>query len=392
MNRPISRDGYQTIPDSDDFGGQGDYLLKENGALVSQKRNWFWKKLSLLSIPLIITTLYIFVLGKGESVSSGASSQLSNGTHVFKPTTILISIDGFRADYLDRGLTPNLKRIINAGSRAKFMVPSFPTVTFPNHYALATGLYPDSHGIVGNTFFDVKLNRTFSYRDHSSNIESEWWGGEPIWTSAVLQGQYSAVHMWPGSEVSHKNVMSSYLQPFEKEFELEDKAPQLLGWLDLPSLERPTFLGAYIPDVDTAGHDFGPNSNETRVAITKVDRALGVLLDGFNSRNLSHIVNVIVVSDHGMAEIVPERVIHLDDFIDMDLIASHHIFPYAGLTPKDEKDTDLIYQQLKNASLSTNFSVYKKDDIPENFHYGHNARVPPIFCIQESVCDIRLVA
>lgn len=180
--------------------------------------------------------------------------------------------------------------------------------------------------------------------------------------------------------------MSTYLQPFDPEFKLEDKALQLLGWLDLPTPKRPTFLGAYMFDVDTAGHDFGPNSDETRLAITKVDHVIGVLLDGLVGRNLSSIVNVIVVSDHGMAEIVPERVIHLDDYIDMDQIVSHHVFPYAGLTPRDESETDHLYRQLKNASLSSeHWSVYKRADVPERFHYGHNPRVPPILCIQESV-------
>lgn len=381
-----ARHDYLSIPDADDSEQPETLPFHQK---VFSTRLWRLNPTNgyLIWVPLVLLLICALFLASvnGVALLSPPTTSLNNGTHPFKPTVIMISLDGFRSDYLDLGLTPNLKRIVDEGSRAKYMIPSFPTITFPNHYTLATGLYPDSHGIVGNTFFDKGLNRTFNYKSHASSLEPEWWGGEPIWTSVELQGQRSAVHMWPGSEVPHQNKMSSYLQPYNKKFKLEDKVDQLLGWLDLEVDERPTFLAAYIFDVDTAGHDFGPNSTQTREAIIKVDRALGMLLDGIHQRHLDAIINVVVVSDHGMAEVVSDQIIYLDDYVDMNLIASHHVFPYAGLTPKHDDDTELIFKVLKNSSrLVSHWDVYRAAELPTKFRYGTNPRVPPIFGIQEA--------
>lgn len=380
---------YVSIPNSEieDFS---DFISKPKVQEDYGVWRYFQTCFCVLMAVLIVICIYTVSLAKSGQLPSLEQRKrmmlsLNNGTHDFEPTVILVSLDGFRADYLERGISPNLKKIIDNGTRAKFMIPSFPSITFPNHYTLVTGLYPDNHGIVGNTFYDPNFNRTFNYRTLQSNLESEWWGGEPIWLTNQKSKKRSAVHMWPGSEHKHDNVKISYLEPFNKNFQLEDKANQLLGWIDLPQEHRPTFLGAYIFDVDTAGHDHGPNSDATNQAIQRVDKVFGKLLEGLDERNLTNLVNIVIVSDHGMAEVLPNNLIYLDDFIDMDLIATRHVYPFAGLTPKKEEDLEKIYLQLKNASQSSSlWDVYKRSEIPERFHYGNNIRVPPIFCLQSS--------
>ncbi|KAI9291632.1 Phosphodiest-domain-containing protein [Neoconidiobolus thromboides FSU 785] len=354
-------------------------------------RDFFYYFQTLLCIGMLFLiffsfkTLYVTFTGSLPNLQEMRlmnKYHLNNGTNSYAPTVILISLDGFRADYLNRNITPNLNRLVESGTSPKYMIPSFPSVTFPNHYSIVTGLLPDSHGIVGNTFYDPKLNQTFDYRSLKSNLEPQWWGGEPIWITAEAQNIRSAVHMWPGSDVSHGDIKSTYHEPFNKQFKLNDKVNQILEWLDLPSNLRPSMLAAYIFDVDTNGHDFGPNSKETNEAIKRVDDTIGQLIRGLEMRNLTEIVNLVILSDHGMAEVAVDNIIYLDDYIDMHKILANHIFPLAGLVPKEEKDIDSIYNQLKLATKnSTNWDVYKREDIPSRFKYGKNERVPPIVCI-----------
>jgi len=165
-------------------------------------------------------------------------TRLSNGTHDFRPTTLLISLDGFRADFLDRALSLALTAMANSGLSPRWLTPAFPSVTFPNHWTIATGLYPESHGIVGNSFWDPALKKEFFYTDSARSIQSEWWGGEPLWVTAERQGVKSAVHMWPGSEANDGWGLS-YLDHFNGTESLSKKTARILEWLDLPLSGRP---------------------------------------------------------------------------------------------------------------------------------------------------------
>ncbi|KAJ2806826.1 hypothetical protein H4R21_000715 [Coemansia helicoidea] len=319
------------------------------------------------------------------AASAPARALASNGTHEFRSTLILVSLDGFRADYLGRGLSPNLVRLGREGLRADFMRPSFPSSTFPNHYSIATGLYPGSHGIVGNTFYDTALNATFVYTNTSISDQSRWWeGGEPIWVTAEKQGVRAAIDMWPGSTARIHGTRPSYVVPFSDSVPPGAKVQQLLEWIDLPLDRRPSLLAAYMPEVDHAGHVAGPDSDQVNSAVRLVDGALGDLREQLERRNLTHIVNLMVVSDHGMSSaVVHKNAIYLDDIIDVSRLTGLYGWPLAAVQPKDDRDIPEMFLKLQRASAGQPWKVYMREDLPQRFHYTHKTRVAPISVIPD---------
>ncbi|KAL9043914.1 MAG: hypothetical protein Q9214_002913 [Letrouitia sp. 1 TL-2023] len=320
-------------------------------------------------------------------------STLSNGTTEFAPTTILISLDGFRADFLQRGLTPTLNSFITEGVSPKYMLPSFPSVTFPNHYTLVTGLHPESHGIVGNSFWDPHLKEDFYYTDPSRSMQPKWWSaGEPLWVTAEKQNVTTAIHMWPGSEAHISLLEPTFLDKFNGTEELSRKVDRVLELIDTPGVEggpaissRPQFIAAYVPVVDADGHLYGPNSTEIRNTIKNVDSMLYDLFKGLDQRNLTKIVNIVVVSDHGMATTSINRLIQLDDIIDLDLIERIDGWPLYGLRPKDSSHLPSLHDRLlTEAKEDHHFEVYLKGTMPERYHFSHNDRIAPLWVIPQT--------
>ncbi|KAJ2640344.1 hypothetical protein GGF44_002586 [Coemansia sp. RSA 1694] len=323
--------------------------------------------------------------GDAHGVGQGGARLVSNGTHWFQPTLILVSLDGFRADYLDRGITPELLRLGRRGLRADYMTPSFPSSTFPNHYSIATGLYPGAHGIVANVFYDTELNDTFVYTDSKTNIKPQWWeGGEPIWVTAEKQGQRAAIDMWPGSTAVIRGSKPSYVVPYASGVPPLAKIGQLVEWLDLAQDRRPSFLAAYMPEVDSAAHMLGPDAQAVNDAVRLVDGAVGELWRQIARRNLTHIVNVMVVSDHGMAATQAHKyAIYVDDIIDVARLRGIYGWPLGAIQPLDSADIQPMYRRLKRASRGQPWAVYLREDVPARFHYAHKSRVAPIMLIPE---------
>ncbi|KAK7897210.1 hypothetical protein LTR67_005099 [Exophiala xenobiotica] len=319
---------------------------------------------------------------------------LSNGTHTFRPTTILISLDGFRADFLTRGLTPALNAFIASGVSPKYMLPSFPSVTFPNHFTLVTGLYPESHGIVSNQFWDPGYQEEFYYTNIGVSMQPKWWTAEPLWVTAEHQGVRSAIHMWPGSEAHIPDVEPTYLDKYNGSEALTRKVDRMLGWLDLPGGDdaepaderRPQLIAAYVPNVDSDGHKYGPNSTEIRATIADVDSMFIELVEGLYARNLSEIVNLVVVSDHGMATTSNDRLIQLDDLMDMSLVDHIDGWPLRGLRLKNpDRDVPILYEQLsKEAAKAGSFDVYTLDTMPERYHFSNNDRIAPLWIVPKT--------
>ncbi|KAJ1813007.1 hypothetical protein LPJ56_005311, partial [Coemansia sp. RSA 2599] len=322
---------------------------------------------------------------EGLAEHSDAQQLIWNGTHWFRPTLILVSLDGFRADYLERGISPSLVRIGKQGLRADYMIPSFPSSTFPNHYTIVTGLYPGSHGIVSNVFYDTRLNDTFVYKDSKINVDSKWWdGGEPIWVTAEKQGLKAGIDMWPGSTAVIRDTRPSYVVPYSDNVHPTEKTQQLLEWLDLPLDRRPAFLATYMPEVDQAAHKLGPDAKKVDEAIHMVDEALGDLWAELGRRNLTHVVNLMVVSDHGMAASRARAdAIYIDDFIDVSRLRCIYGWPLGGIEPMDYADVPDMYARLKAASHGQPWSVYLRGEIPARFHYTHQTRIAPIYVIPE---------
>ncbi|UKZ82383.1 hypothetical protein TrVFT333_010171 [Trichoderma virens FT-333] len=356
-------------------------------------RRWLFIHL-LIAIGFSILVLASWKLSKGRK-SSFKMHLASNGTAVFGPTTIIISLDGFRADFLQRGLTPRLNAFVKEGVSPKWMHPSFPSVTFPNHYTLATGLYPEAHGIVGNTFWDPELKAEFHYTDPARSLDPKWWGGEPFWVTAEKQGVRSAIHMWPGSEAHILHAEPTFVDKYNGKEDLDNKVSRILGWLDLPGKEsgsveakglRPQLIAAYVPNVDSDGHKYGPNSTEIRSSIQKVDTMMDQLFKGLDARNLTHIVNVIVVSDHGMATTDTTRLLQLEDLVDTSKIEHIDGWPLYGLRPKNLDDLQGLYDSLaEKAKSNPNFDVYLRDvNMPERYHFSQNDRIAPLWIVPKT--------
>jgi predicted AlkP superfamily pyrophosphatase or phosphodiesterase len=296
------------------------------------------------------------------------------------PIVVLVSLDGFRYDYLDRYPSPNLHRIIAGGVRAP-LVAAFPTKTFPNHYAIVTGLFPEHHGIVENTMYDPVFDALFRIGDTSAVADARWWGGEPLWVTAERQGRIAASFFWPGSEAAIGGVRPHYWEHYDGRVPNATRVRQVLAWLALPVDRRPAFVTLYFSDVDNAGHEFGPASSQVAAAVLRVDSAVGLLLDGIAAGGLSSRVDVIVVSDHGMAATTPDSVVAIDDYLPLDLVArSVGGNPLLGLWPRAGL-ADSVYRSLRGKH--PHLAVWRKEEIPERFHYRDNRRIAPIIALAD---------
>ncbi|MEO5799853.1 MAG: ectonucleotide pyrophosphatase/phosphodiesterase, partial [Gemmatimonadales bacterium] len=269
---------------------------------------------------------------------------------------VLVSLDGFRADYLDRPVAKNLQALARGGVRAEWMTPSFPSKTFPNHYTIATGLYPEHHGIVANNIRDEKLG-SFTMADSMAVRDGRWWGGEPIWVTAEKQGKRTANFFWPGSEAEIGGVRSMIYKRFDDTFPNAARVDSVLTWLSRPKGQAPSLVTLYFSDVDHAGHTYGPGAPETDAAIARVDSSIGRLMTGLAARGMLDRVNVIVVADHGMQLTPKDQLIVLDDYISLDDVDVIDWTPVGAIAPKPGK-LDAVYAKLKNAN--PHLQVYRK--------------------------------
>ncbi|HSN00180.1 MAG TPA: ectonucleotide pyrophosphatase/phosphodiesterase [Rudaea sp.] len=293
---------------------------------------------------------------------------------------ILISIDGYRADYIARGLSPNLVALAADGVRAEAMKPSFPTLTFPNHYSIVTGLYPDHHGIVNNRFLDPETGAKFVYNDPKTTSDPHWWGGEPLWVSVERQGKHAATMFWPGSDVDIDGVRPEHWLPFDGKMTPDARVDQALRWLDLPAGQRPDFLTLYFEQVDHAGHGYGPDSPQVDAALREIDAALGRLIAGLKQRGIFASANIVVVSDHGMTATSENRLVVLDKLVDMNDVTVVTAGVDAGLAPKPGHEAEVDRALL---APHEHMRCWNKSRIPGRLHYGTNARIPPIVCVAD---------
>ena len=290
---------------------------------------------------------------------------------------MIISFDGFRPDYLERFETPNLDRLAADGVRAEYLIPSFPTKTFPNHYTIATGLYPDHHGIVFNNLWDPQWDRWFDRRAVGTPEYDAWWGGEPIWVTARKQGRVAVAMFWPGTDAEIGGWRPNDWSPYDGSVPNEVRVDRVLGWFDRPAGERPAITTLYFSDTDEAGHQFGPSSERVGAAVRALDAVLGRLLAGLEARRLADQVDVVVVSDHGMADTPPDQVVMIDrgtydPFVDGPL---RHPSPTLAFWPPGERLEALDARLRERADHVT---PYRREALPERWHLGTSRRVPPL--------------
>jgi predicted AlkP superfamily pyrophosphatase or phosphodiesterase len=293
---------------------------------------------------------------------------------------VLVSIDGFRWDYLDRYEPPNLRRLADGGVRAEGLIPQFPSKTFPNHYTIVTGLKLASHGIISNNMRAADIPGEFSLSNRDVLADPRWWGGEPIWNTVEKQGRIAAAMFWPGSETVIGGRQATYWTPFDDEMPNEDRVARVLAWLKLPEAQQPSLLTLYFSEVDNAGHDQGPESEAVRAAVQSVDRSIGELVAGVNAIGLEDRVHYVVVSDHGMAALSPDRMIVLDDLIDVAQMDVIDWAPVLGLSPKDG-DVEKLYAALKDKH--PRLAVYRRNEIPAVYGIAGHPRLPPVVGIAD---------
>jgi predicted AlkP superfamily pyrophosphatase or phosphodiesterase len=289
-------------------------------------------------------------------------------------SVVLVALDGFHPSYLDRPVSPHLQSLARQGVRARWLVPVFPTKTFPNFHSIATGLYPENHGIVSNNMRDSALGR-FALWELGAVRDPRWWGGEPIWVTAVRQGRRAASFFWPGSDVAIQGVRPHYYRAYDRRVSNADRVRQVLEWLSLEGEHSIPLITLYLGDTDYAGHEFGPDAPETDSAIAWGDSAVGLLMSGIRARGLEHRVNVVVVSDHGMARVDPRQVVYLDDFIGPDSIDLIDEGAFVSLAPAG-MSVEELYRRLSRAH--PRLTIYRKSEVPAAYHYRNHPRIPPI--------------
>lgn len=336
-----------------------------------------WMNIAFLLALLLFTDSRAFAQMRSEAQAPPQSPAVAQVIEVAnapnsdaqqaKPYVVLVSLDGFRYDYLKKFSAPNITAMPARGASApEGMIPSYTSTTFPNHLSLITGLYPEHHGIVANNFYDPARHERYTYADKAAVLDGTWYSGVPLWSLAEQNQMRAACYFWPGSEAEIAGKRPSYYLAFDPGVPNDQRVEQVLTWLGLPAAERPHFITLYMAEVDGAGHEFGPDSPETGAAVKAVDAAVGKLIAGLDALQLP--VDLFVLADHGMERTNGDW-ITLDKFADLSQFKSAGPLMYAP----SAADAAKAYQSLKGAS--DKFKVYRRADLPAELHYDSNPRV-----------------
>jgi predicted AlkP superfamily pyrophosphatase or phosphodiesterase len=337
------------------------------------------RRIGLQGWVLVVAGFFCACSGHGQTQAGAAAQTGELAAPIFvdhgansaaaqaKPYLILVSLDGFRYDYARKYAAPNISALgVRGASAPDGMIPAYPSVTFPNHLTIATGLYPEHHGIVGNVFYDPARKQVYSYRDPAAETDGSWYGGTPLWVLAEQQGMRAACFFWPGSEADIQGVRPTYYMKYDQKYPNDKRVEQVLAWLRLPAEQRPHFITLYFSDVDSAGHAHGPDSDEVRAAVAEVDREIGKLAAGVAETKLP--VDIVVLADHGMEKVQGDW-IDLEQYFDKSLVATP---VEAFLYPKHEGDAAKIFSALNGKS--DKFKVYRAGNVPAELHYDGNPR------------------
>jgi len=309
------------------------------------------------------------------SIASCAQTEVSQNNNI--NPVVIISLDGFRYDYIEKYQTPNLLDLINTGVRAERMIPAYPSKTFPNHISIVTGMYPSKHGIVHNKFYDRELNDV--YRMGKAFEQPKWMQGTPLWIHAVRNGMITANYFWAESDSTLEGLSSTYSHHYDKKKPYQERIDQIIDWLKLPQEKRPTFITGYFSLVDSIGHQHGPDSQQVKEAVLTMDNYMGQLKSRLDTE-LDFKVNLVIVSDHGMIDIDYEKRVvwpELNDFKNFKVVnGATQLMAYANESV-NQSDIKALVTQL-NAQSNNRFKAHKKQDLPKHTHYFNNDRVADI--------------
>ncbi len=320
-------------------------------------------------IRTMFRLLFLFVCGLAsaqDTIQKVTPGRINSPSQQEKPYVILISADGFRYDYLDKYDTPNLNALKKSGVSAPYMSPAYPSLTFPNHYSIVTGLYPAHHGLVDNNFYDRKRNTQYSMIEKDKVHDGTWYGGTPIWVLAEQQKMLSASFYWVASESDVQGVRPTYYYNYNELIDIDTRLRTLKDWLQLPSDKRPHFITFYFHEVDKKGHLYGPDAKETEEAVQFVDQTIGKMAAMVKELNLP--VNFVFVSDHGMVSSENNYPLLLPEAVD----STKFIIPFGKsqlhLYAKDKKNIKPTYKALLKEAV--HFTPYLKKDIPKAWRYN----------------------
>lgn len=356
---------------------------------------------------LIVTCVALAASGVFAFLFFSSSSHLRKSPNTFesiarpltkldRPVVLLISTDGFRFGYQFKTPTPNIGRLIANGTEAEMgLIPVFPTLTFPNHYAIATGLYPAYHGVINNYFIDPATGELFTMGSH----EPKWWLGEPLWETVVNHGLKAATYFWPGSEVykGSWNCPSNLCKSYNSSVPFEERVDTVLQYFDLPSSEIPAFMTLYFEDPDRQGHKVGADDPQITEAIARIDRMIGRLIQGLEKRGVFEDVSIILLGDHGMVGTCDKKLIFLDDLAPWVEIPKSWVLSYSPLLsiqpPAGVSPSDIVAKMMEGlrsgkVENGKNLRVFLKEELPHRLHFMESNRIPPIIGLIEEAFKV----
>jgi predicted AlkP superfamily pyrophosphatase or phosphodiesterase len=332
------------------------------------------KMLFLQYMKLFILTFFAFVVCLTSSAQTVDTTQqiipgrVNSAEQQKKPYVIMISADGFRYDYAQKYKAKHLLALSEGGVSAESMIPSYPSLTFPNHYTLVTGLYPSHHGIVHNDFYDPARKDSYSMNKKDVVRDGTWYGGTPLWVLAEQQKMLSASFYWVASEANVKGIYPTYYYQYNTQIGIKQRIQTVVDWLNLPEEKRPHFITFYFPEVDHEGHAHGPDGIETQEAVHYIDQSVYQLTQAVKATGLD--VNFILVSDHGMTKVDTEFPIPLPSAIDEAKFKVSGDGILIELYANNPADIEPTYQKLKQQAQGHSYQVYLKSNVPIYLHYG----------------------
>ncbi|XP_054162170.1 ectonucleotide pyrophosphatase/phosphodiesterase family member 5-like, partial [Oppia nitens] len=297
---------------------------------------------------------------------------------------IVISFDGFRYDYVTKDLTPNLYKLRETGATGH-MLSQFITKTYPNHQSIATGLFVETHGIVSNEFYDPKYNSVFNV----DTSPDSWWTefpSTPVWTVNQIHGQYSGTNQWPGEHVKYRNIGPTHTRSFNPSISWHSRIDTIVKWITDPH-KPANCVFMYFCEPDTHSHNYGPFSKQAYEQVKRADTLVGYLVDSLSRHNLLNTTNLIILSDHGFAEVRSSTVLKMNSIINPQWYTDYGSTPSWSIIPKPGYE-DKVYETLLNASKTMPFTIYRRTDIPDHFHYSDNRRILPLFLITNEGWDV----
>jgi predicted AlkP superfamily pyrophosphatase or phosphodiesterase len=324
------------------------------------------------------STFLLLVLSVGLSTAQRA-----------QPTVLLISFDGFRHDYIDKHDLKNFKAFRAGGVSAEGLIPCYPSLTFPNHYSIVTGMRPSSHGLVDNSFYDSLFNVSYTLSNREAVADPRFYGGKPLWTLARESGMKTASYYWVGSEISDAARRPDIYFPYDSKVKFKTQVDTVLAWIGKKDSERPRLITLYFSEPDHETHDTGPNSSESHAVLLKMDSLLGYLTQGLKKINTP--VNTILVSDHGMSELVmrDETFVFVDELYDVATTKVRTVVSstLTHLYIDDKATIDSMFTLLK--AKEGRFKIYRKAELPKQLQYGHHYRIGDLVMIANPNHNIR---